>query len=104
MSKVGKMEAIEFNFGSLEDDLNLTVKHCTNAYMLVYIRESSLRTVLQEVTEDDIPQELINRLQEEKRIEMIRRKERTEAHLYMNVQVRLCICYIFISIYLNIYP
>ncbi|XP_071522080.1 ubiquitin carboxyl-terminal hydrolase 7 isoform X1 [Panulirus ornatus] len=89
VSKCSRIEAIHNNFGGHEDDLTLTVKHCTNAYMLVYIRESSLRTVLQEVTEDDIPQELIDRLQEEKRIEMIRRKERNEAHLYMNVQVIL---------------
>jgi len=55
--------------------------------MGVYIRESCTKSVLQEVHEDDIPQELIDRLQEEKRIEMIRRKERNEAHLYMCVQV-----------------
>lgn len=89
VSRCSKQEAIDHNFGGHEDDMNLTVKHCTNAYMLVYIRESCLRTVLQEVTEEDIPQELIDRLQEEKRIEMIRRKERNEAHLYMCVQVVL---------------
>ncbi|KAL7638741.1 UNVERIFIED_CONTAM: hypothetical protein RMT77_010274 [Armadillidium vulgare] len=89
VSRCTKVEAIDHNFGGHEDDVNLTVKHCTNAYMLVYIRESHLNTVLQEVTEEDIPQELIDRLQEEKRIEMIRRKERNEAHLYMNVHVVL---------------
>ncbi|MCL4123129.1 UNVERIFIED_CONTAM: hypothetical protein GTU68_036606 [Idotea baltica] len=58
--------------------------------MLVYIRESHAKAVLlQEVTEEDIPQELIDRLQEEKRVEMIRRKERNEAHLYMNINVVL---------------
>lgn len=33
--------------------------------------------------------QLIERLQEEKRLEQIRRKERSEAHLYMTVQVVL---------------
>ena len=33
--------------------------------------------------------QLVERLQEEKRMEQIRRKERNEAHLYMSVQVLL---------------
>ena len=40
VSKCTKAEAIEHNFGGHDDDIS--VKHCTNAYMLVYIRESSL--------------------------------------------------------------
>ena len=96
VSRCTKTEAIDHNFGGHEDDMSLTVKHCTNAYMLVYIRESggsplenqvNIKTVLEEVTEKDIPQELVDRLQEEKKIEMIRRKERNEAHLFMMVQV-----------------
>ncbi|XP_013388428.1 ubiquitin carboxyl-terminal hydrolase 7 [Lingula anatina] len=80
-----KQEAIDHNFGGHDDDL--TVKHCTNAYMLVYIRESMKEDLLQPVDERHIPDSLIERLQEEKRIEAQKRKERTEAHLYMNVQV-----------------
>lgn len=45
--------------------------------------------VLQAVTDHDIPQQLVERLQEEKRIEAQKRKERQEAHLYMQVQVSL---------------
>lgn len=47
-----------------------------------------LGEVLQPVTDIDIPQQLVERLQEEKRVEAQKRKERQEAHLYMQVQVR----------------
>nr|CAD7576607.1 unnamed protein product [Timema californicum] len=58
VSRCTKAEAIDHNYGGHDDDTNnMTVKHCTNAYMLVYIRDSELKNVLQEVTEDDIPQE-----------------------------------------------
>ncbi|XP_037093906.1 ubiquitin carboxyl-terminal hydrolase 7-like isoform X1 [Pollicipes pollicipes] len=89
VSRCTRQEAIDHNFGGQDEELNLTVRHCTNAYMLVYIRKSLLAEVLQEVTEDDIPLELTERLQEEKRLEAIRRKERNEQHLYMPVQVVL---------------
>ena len=64
VSRCTKQEAIEHNFGGHDDDI--TVKHCTNAYMLVYIRESHLKEVLATVTEEDIPHSLVERLQEEK--------------------------------------
>ncbi|XP_018373851.1 PREDICTED: ubiquitin carboxyl-terminal hydrolase 7 isoform X4 [Trachymyrmex cornetzi] len=89
VSRCTKQEAIEHNYGGQDEDMSMAVKHCTNAYMLVYIRNSELENVLQEVKEEDIPQELVERLQEEKRLEQIRRKERTEAYLYMTVNVLL---------------
>lgn len=55
--------------------------------MLVYIRDSGLRSVLQDTTERDIPRELVARLSEERRLEALKRKERNEAHLYMTVQL-----------------
>lgn len=59
VSKCTKQEAIESNYGGhAEDDMSITVKHCTSAYMLVYIRDSELKNVLQQVTEEDIPQEV----------------------------------------------
>jgi len=58
VSRCTKQEAVDHNYGGHDDDMNMTVKHCTNAYMLVYIRDSELKNVLQEVTEEDIPQEV----------------------------------------------
>ena len=54
VSRCTKQEAIDHNYGGHDDDM----KHCTNAYMLVYIRDSELKNVLQEVTEEEIPQEV----------------------------------------------
>lgn len=58
VSRCSKQEAIEYNYGGQDDELTMTVKHCTNAYMLVYIRDSELENVLQEVTKNDIPAEV----------------------------------------------
>jgi len=85
VSRCTKQEAIDQNFGGNDDDIG--VKHCTNAYMLVYIRDSELQKVLQNVDESDIPEQLVERLQEENRQEAQRRRERNEAHLYMNLNV-----------------
>lgn len=87
VSRCKKNEAIEQNFGGHDDDI--AIRQSTNAYMLVYIRESVANTVLAPVSEDDIPDTLKTRLLEEKQLEAQRRKERTEAHLYMTVQVLL---------------
>lgn len=80
VSVCSKTEAISNNFGGTEDE---TSKHCTNAYMLVYIRQNS--DVLEPVTEESIPSELVERLKEEKRQETLRRKERTDQHLYLTI-------------------
>ena len=65
VSRCTKREAIEHNYGGQDEDMSMAVKHCTNAYMLVYIRNSELENVLQEVKEEDIPQEVRNVLEKE---------------------------------------
>jgi len=87
VSRCTKQEAIDYNFGGADEEGSLNIKQCTNAYMLVYIRDSGLRSVLQDTTERDIPRELVARLSEERRLEALKRKERNEAHLYMTVQL-----------------
>ena len=56
---------------------------------LVYIRKSQIKEVLCSVKEDDIPNELTDRLQEEKKIELVKRREKNEAHLYMTLRILL---------------
>lgn len=84
-----KEEAINQNYGGDDDDLNLNTRNCSNAYMLVYIRESELKNVLQEVAAEDIPDELNERLKEEKHMENMKRMERNEAGSVVTINVIL---------------
>ncbi len=95
VSRCQEKEAITNNFGgdgsSSGNDANDPPgsggRQSTNAYMLVYIRRSALPDVLTAVTETDIPAALTERLQEERKLELARRKEKSEAHLYMTLRV-----------------
>ena len=58
-----------------------------SAYMLVYIRESKLDNVLEPVEPEDVPSHLETKINEERAELERRRKEREEAHLYMQVVV-----------------
>lgn len=89
VAKCNKAEAIEHNYGGVDDDLSLNAKHCSNAYMLVYIRDTAMREILQEIKESDIPSELIERLSEERRMEQVRRRERSESSSYISIHVLL---------------
>lgn len=82
VSRCTKKDAINNNFGGNNSE-DLTFRHSTNAYMLVYVRDSCKEVVLSEVKRTDIPQVLQDRLTEEKRIEVLKKKERNEAHLYI---------------------
>jgi len=88
VSRCTKKEAIHQNFGGDSEDTS-AVRHCTNAYMLVYIQQSKLSEILSPVGDLDIPEALSTRLQEEKKLETIRRKEKNDGHLYISVKVVL---------------
>ncbi|KAJ3218779.1 hypothetical protein HDU67_004027 [Dinochytrium kinnereticum] len=64
-------------------------KRFTNAYMLVYVRETDIDTILAPLEETDIPEHLRRRLEEERVVTEQRKKEKEEQHLYMNVKVLL---------------
>lgn len=64
-----------------------STKRSMSAYMLVYIRESRIDQILGDSDSIQPPTHLPGRLAEERAALERKRKEREEAHLYMNVQV-----------------
>ena len=88
VSRCTKKDAIINNFGGNNSE-DLIFRHSTNAYMLVYVRDTEKYRVLTEVQRNDIPQCLQERLSEEKKIELQKKKERNEAHLYMQLNLIL---------------
>ncbi|KAJ5562977.1 hypothetical protein N7535_002578 [Penicillium sp. DV-2018c] len=82
-------EVLDENYGDSQQRTNGTggraAIRTNNAYMLVYVRKTKQDDVFFPVTKDDVPSHIEKRLTED-RAEMLRRKkEREEAHLYMNV-------------------
>lgn len=88
-------EVLEENFGGEQQNLaginirpnGRPMNRFTNAYMLVYIRESELDHVLAPVTEIDIPRHLAERIENEARLREQKRKEKEEQHLFMKVSI-----------------
>ena len=93
-------EALEENFGGDYANMvngntgvrnpytrTLSTKRSMSAYMLVYIRQSRLKEILQDVAETDTPSHLSKQLNEERAAVERRRKEREEQHLYLPVSV-----------------
>ncbi|SCV67019.1 BQ2448_5665 [Microbotryum intermedium] len=88
-------EVLEDNFGG-EPLLNNgahppnakpAMKRFTNAYMLVYIRESRVREILDPITIEQVPEHLRLRLERERRDAEMRKRERDEQHLYLTVKL-----------------
>jgi ubiquitin carboxyl-terminal hydrolase 7 len=92
-------EALEENFGGDYAQVNgntgqrnpytraWSAKRSMSAYMLVYIRETRLDQVLIDEKAVDPPKHLAERLAEERAAFERRKKEREEAHLYMDLAV-----------------
>lgn len=81
-------EVFEANFGGqLAHTKTPKVKRETNAYMLVYIRDSSQDQVLAPVTIDDIPHHLLERIENEKKMVEAIEKQRAEQRMYMPVYI-----------------
>ncbi|GJY00149.1 putative ubiquitinyl hydrolase 1 [Tanacetum coccineum] len=59
----------------------------SNAYMLVYIRESDKEKIICNVDEKDVAEHLRIRLKKEQEEKELKRKEKAEAHLYTIIKV-----------------
>lgn len=86
--RCNKKDAINNNFGGNSSD-DITFRHSSNAYMLVYIRDSVKNDILQNVSKNDIPALLHERFMEEKRVEAVKKKERSEAPNFMQLNLVL---------------
>lgn len=90
-------EVLEDNFGGEPrirgqpppplSDGQRPVKRFTNAYMLVYIRNSELNNVLKPFGPSDTPAHLAKRIEQERLELEARRREREEQHLYLSLCV-----------------
>ncbi|KAF8509282.1 hypothetical protein JB92DRAFT_2947613 [Gautieria morchelliformis] len=64
-----------------------SMKRFTNAYMLVYIRETAIDEVLAPFTDKDTPSHLKARLESERLEAEQRKREREEQHLYLTAKI-----------------
>jgi len=94
VTKVEPSVALEEQFGGNGTETgygnNVPIKtqmRFSNAYMLVYIRDSDRDHILCDVTKDDIAQHLRERLDKEQEEKEKRKKEKQEAHLYTYVRI-----------------
>lgn len=98
VTPVTDKEVLEDNFGGEIPNGHLggqigarapvrAMKRFTNAYMLVYVRESKADEILKPFTIEDTPPHLRERLEQERLQMEARKREREEQHLYLTVKV-----------------
>ncbi|KAL3828639.1 hypothetical protein ACJIZ3_017441 [Penstemon smallii] len=97
VTKEDMNKALEELYGGEEEHLMQTnlginntpfkfTKH-SNAYMLVYVRESDKDKIMCKVDEKDVAEHLMERLKREQEEKEQKKKEKSEAHLYIIVKV-----------------
>eukprot|EP00742_Colponemidia_sp_Colp-10_P010339 GILJ01011350.1.p1 GENE.GILJ01011350.1~~GILJ01011350.1.p1 ORF type:complete len:1306 (+),score=226.14 GILJ01011350.1:105-4022(+) len=92
VSKATASSAIQDNFGGPEThafgkNFTNSFNRMSNAYMLVYIRESDITSILAPASESDVPDNLLLRFQRDDMEEAARKEEKRQAHLYMTIKM-----------------
>ena len=80
VTKATEKNAIDDNFG------HSTNMGYSNAYMLIYVRDSCLIDMFGEVKEGDIPTHLVEKIEQERAEKERKQREKREAAMYMGVQ------------------
>lgn len=84
--RVSAKDAMDRNFGLTPEDARYA-RTSTNAYMLVYIRDSQLDEAVREVTGEDVPRLLLERFEREKEEARKREEALLNAAKYTSVEV-----------------
>ncbi|KAI0763671.1 cysteine proteinase [Irpex lacteus] len=96
VTPVTDREVLEENYGGealnglvspMQRNQVRALKRFTNAYMLVYVRETAIHEVLDAWKEEDTPTHLKRRLDEERLQIEAKKREREEQHLYLTAKV-----------------
>ncbi|KAI0780819.1 cysteine proteinase [Trametes elegans] len=80
-------EVMNGNISPMQRNQVRAMKRFTNAYMLVYIRDSAIDEVLAPWKDEDTPAHLKRRLEEERLQMEAKKREREEQHLYLTAKV-----------------
>lgn len=62
-------------------------KRVTNAYMLIYIRDSAVEEVLKPVTAEEVPEKILKQLEDERKAQEAEKKAKEEALLCFDARV-----------------
>ncbi|GIL82845.1 hypothetical protein Vretimale_8198 [Volvox reticuliferus] len=98
VSREDQRQALDAQFGGGDEDLigpvayqqqpaPLKYAKFSNAYMLVYVRQSDWPTIMCDVTKEDIAKHLLDRLEREMSDKEARHRDKMEAHLYCSLKV-----------------
>ncbi|OAQ27058.1 hypothetical protein K457DRAFT_1805530 [Linnemannia elongata AG-77] len=91
-------DVLEDNYGSGDPEEDIEAlplperqakrqKRVTNAYMLIYIRDSAVEEILKPVTAEEVPEKILKQLEEERKAQEAEKKAKEEALLCFDARV-----------------